>query len=64
MTFRKLKPETIERLKAQAIRERAEREADTLKRTKELADRDGPDSLWAELYADLLARRNVESLTH
>ena len=56
MIFRKLKPETIIRLRKQAIEEKRVRMLDTLARTKELIKRDGPDSIWAEMYEEHFAR--------
>ena len=60
--FRPMKPETIERRRVQAIQERHARMRDSLDRTKQLVERDGPDSIWAELYAEQLERNKQEGI--
>src|SRR6185436_6035049 len=49
--FRPMKPETIERRRIEAIHERARRHAALLRDLREKAERDGPDSIWADMLA-------------
>jgi len=46
-----MKPETIERRRIEAIHERARRHAALLRDLREKAERDGPDSIWADMLA-------------
>lgn len=56
MTFRPMKPETVARRARERVREIAERNAASKARLQELVKRDGPDSIWAELLAEVEAR--------
>ena len=48
----KMKPDTIKRIRRRQLKERAERRLETRRRIRELANRDGPDSIWAEMLAE------------
>ena len=52
-----MKPETIARRAAEREAKRTARQADTLRHMAALAERDGPDSFWAEYLAAELERR-------
>ena len=52
----KMKPETIARRAAERVIETANRRACHAKSLAELAERDGPDSIWPELLAEHLAQ--------
>lgn len=50
-----MKPETLARRAAKREADRAARRASLLERMAKLAQRDGPDSFWADYYADISA---------
>jgi hypothetical protein len=50
-----MKPETIARRAAKRIADTAARKQSTTERLKALVERDGPDSIWAELLAEQAA---------
>lgn len=52
----KMKPETIARRAVERAIETAARRASLARSLAELAERDGPDSIWPELLAEHLAR--------
>ena len=56
MAWHKMKPETIERRKRERMEERASRRADLLAGLAALAERDGPESIWAELLTEQTAQ--------
>ena len=49
----KMKPETIERRRLQRIKDTKERKAQLITNLKRNAERDGPDSIWPELLAEI-----------
>jgi hypothetical protein len=51
-----MKPETIERRKRERMEERASQRADLLAGLAALAERDGPESIWAELLTEQTAQ--------
>jgi len=48
-----MKPETIARRKIARLKETAARRENLRDRLKRAAERDGPDSIWAEMLAEL-----------
>lgn len=56
MTFRPMKPETIMRRARKRAAEIAERRAESRARVLALIERDGPDSIWPEMLAEMDAR--------
>lgn len=49
MFVQTMKPATLQRRAVARTRDRAEAKAERMRRLHELAMRDGPDSIWAEL---------------
>lgn len=62
MAFHPMKPETIERKRREHLQARHAGRQELLRRAQEAARRDGPDSLSAELLADLVAHFAAEPL--
>lgn len=50
--FRPMKPETIERRRREHEQEQRERKAQLIADLRERVERDGPDSIWAELLVE------------
>ena len=54
-----MKPETIERRARERAAKRIERRADLRRRLIEKVERDGPESIWAEMLAEHDAKETI-----
>lgn len=52
----KMKPETIARRAREAAAEKLRRRTEAVERLTRLAERDGPDSIWADMLVEASAR--------
>lgn len=55
MAWHPMKPETIERRRREHREEQARRRRELVEDLRRLTERDGPDSIWAELLEERLA---------